>query len=240
MGKAEAVRPVLSALGAAVNGLVAALLSPPCATCGCVVDGAATGAMCGACWRRVRTESAHADWPALPEGIDAAASLGAYEGTLRLAVHALKYDGRRSIAGGLARLLAERCGHLLAGADAVVPVPLHPLRRWTRGFNQCDELARHLRLPIWKVLRRVRHTPPQAGLTADRRLANLRLAFSPRAAGRPRRIEGRCLVLLDDVSTTGTTAGACGAVLKELGAAEIRLVTVARTPLRHGTVGESH
>ena len=158
-----------------------------------------------------------------------ARALGAYEGTLRLAVHALKYQGRRSIAPRLACLLAGRCKAVLDDADAVVPVPLHWRRRWTRGFNQSEEIARYLRLPVVCALRRVRHTPPQAGLGADRRAMNLRGAFAPRRTGRSSGVHGRRVVLLDDVSTTGATVAACAAVLKEAGAAEVSVLTVART-----------
>ena len=65
---------------------------------------------------------------------------------------------------------------LLSGADVVIPVPLHPLRALQRGFNQADDLAREIGLPVWRVLRRVRHGPPQASLPAARRNANVRAA----------------------------------------------------------------
>ncbi len=167
-----------------------------------------------------------------------AVSLGSYEGALRLAVHALKYDGRRTIAARLARLLGERCRDVLERADAVVPVPLHPLRRWTRGFNQSEEIAAALGAPpMWKILRRTRRTPPQASLSATAREANVRGAFAPRRVGRAAAgLAGRRVVLLDDVATTGATLSACAAVLRRMGAAEVLVVTVARTlrsPYRH-------
>jgi ComF family protein len=169
--------------------------------------------------------------------VSRARALGPYEGTLRTAIHALKYQGRRSIAGRLATLLLEHCGTVLSGADAVVPVPLHWRRQWSRGFNQADEIARHLRLPIVTALRRARHTPSQAGLGADRRSTNLRGAFVPRRAGRRSTVRGMRVVLLDDVSTTGATVAACAAVLKEMGASEIGALTVART-LRSAARGD--
>jgi predicted amidophosphoribosyltransferase len=84
-------------------------------------------------------------------------------------------------------------------------------------------------VPVRHVLRRTRNTPPQAGLTASARGLNLRGAFAPRVFG-ARHVAGRRLVLLDDVSTTGATAGACAEILKQMGASEVRLLTVARTP----------
>jgi ComF family protein len=227
-----------------------ALLSPPCAICANILTRVAAGAVCDECWRGVRfvtppicvrcgdplaapRESAPSPSPCgcsqLSPDIHLARALGSYEGTLRLAIHALKYNGRRSVARRLAGLLVERCGSILADADAVIPVPLHPHRRWSRGFNQTEDIARHLNRPGWQVLRRVRHTPAQVNLTTAERRVNVSGAFAPRRMGRPSRVKGRCVVLFDDVSTTGATLAACAAVLAALGAAEIRALTIART-----------
>ena len=230
---------------------MAALLSPRCVVCEAVAARVASGAVCDACWQSVRfitppfcfrcgdplsvgPNVSSADpfpctCPQLPADVHIARALGSYEGTLRLAIHALKYQSHRSVAPKLARLIVERYDPVLAGADAIVPVPLHRRRRWRRGFNQCEEIAGHLPLPVWRVLRRVRHTPPQTGLTAAERRMNVQRAFAPRRVGRPSRVAGRCIVLLDDVSTTGATLAACAAVLKRLGAREIRGLTIART-----------
>jgi ComF family protein len=112
-----------------------------------------------------------------------------------------------------------------------VPVPLHPLRRWTRGFNQSEEIAGALGAPpVWKTLRRTRRTPPQASLTATAREANVRGAFAPRRMRRAAaRIAGSRVVLLDDVATTGATLSACAVVLRSMGAAEVLALTAART-----------
>jgi ComF family protein len=171
--------------------------------------------------------------------VDITRALGAYADTLRELVHALKYDGRRSVAPRLARLLRERCGAVLAGADAVVPVPLHRRREWTRGFNQADVIAGALGLPVWRLLRRTRHTAPQSSLAASERRRNVRGAFVLRPqlwSVRGMALSGACLVLVDDVSTTGATLDACAAVLKAGGAREVRAVTVARAVMVHGTI----
>jgi len=208
----------------------AALLTPPlCARCGAAISPGRAEALPHV---RLpgRAEALPHECPCgdLPDSVDAARALGPYEGVLRSIVHALKYDRRRSVAPRLARLAAEHCASILGGADALVPVPLHWRRRWTRGFNQAEEIARHLPLPVWCVLRRVRHTPPQAGLAGGARARNVAAAFAPRRLLR-RRVEGAALVLLDDVSTTGATLGACAAVLREMGAREVRALTIART-----------
>jgi ComF family protein len=237
----------LRAGATAWDGLLSTLLSPQCAVCEEIVPRIAEGPICDACWRTLSfiTEpvcarcgnplpTGHSPAPCacaqLPADVSHARSLGPYEGTLRRALHALKYESRRSIAPRLAHLLMERCDSVLVGADAVVPVPLHWRRQWSRGFNQAEEIARHLPLPVSRVLRRVRHTPPQTALSAVARTRNLHAAFAPRLLGHPARVAGRCVVLLDDVSTTGATLGACAAVLMSLGTREVRTLTVARTP----------
>jgi ComF family protein len=145
---------------------------------------------------------------------------------LRAIVHALKYDGRRSLARPLAALMLERGADLLAGADAVVPVPLHPSRRRERGFNQAADLARHMPLPSVFALRRVRSTAAQASLPASRRHANVRGAFE--ATAQAQHLQGLTIVLVDDVSTTGATLEACARALEGYGIREVRALTAAR------------
>jgi ComF family protein len=163
--------------------------------------------------------------------VDRARALGPYDGVLRDVLHALKYSGRRSTAPVLADLLRARCADVLDGADGVVPVPLHFRRSWTRGFNQAALVASHLGPPLRHLLRRRRHTAPQAGLSAEARRQNVERAFAPsiRALVQPSLVRGSRLVLVDDVSTTGATLDACAAVLKERGAKEVRALVVART-----------
>jgi len=104
-----------------------------------------------------------------------------------------------------------------------------------RGFNQADDLARRLGVPVLRALRRVRATAPQTGLNAAARRRNVRHAFrlSPflSRVQRQRLVEGRIVVLVDDVRTTGATLEACAAALKDAGAREVRALTVARAAL---------
>lgn len=151
---------------------------------------------------------------------------GPYEGTLRTAIHALKYEGRRSLATPLAALMRTRADAVIAGADAVVPVPLHRARHRSRGFNQSLDLARRLGPPVSPLLTRVRATHVQAELSEEARAANVLGAF--RAASDIDAARGAVLVLVDDVSTTGATLEACAQVLLDAGAKEVRAVTAAR------------
>jgi predicted amidophosphoribosyltransferase len=110
--------------------------------------------------------------------VDRARAVGGYDGALRAIVHALKYEGRRSLAQPLAELMRVRGADMLNGADWVVPVPVHASRRRERGFNQAADLARHLGVPVCLALCRHRATRKQTELPAARRHANLRGAFA--------------------------------------------------------------
>lgn len=149
---------------------------------------------------------------------------------MRAAVHALKYEGRRSIARRLAELMRAHGSVVLAGVDGVVPVPLHRSRLRSRGFNQAADLARHLGPPVVHVLTRARATLPQADLPSGRRHANVRDAFAVRRAMRA--WQGATLALVDDVYTTGATLEACGRALLQSGAEEVRAITAARAVRR--------
>jgi ComF family protein len=156
--------------------------------------------------------------------------VGAYEGTLRQIVHAMKYEGRRSLAHPLAQLMRDRGSGVLDGANVVVPVPLHAARKRERGFNQAADLASHLALPTVHGLRRVRATDAQAALPAARRHRNVWDAFAPTRASA--RLRGLVVVLIDDVSTTGATLEACARALQTSRTREIRALTAARVVRR--------
>lgn len=221
MGKAEAVRLGMIARQIA-DSLLAVLLAPPCVACGAPLLHPTSGIVCEACWRAARTIAP----PFFIPYVRHSRAAGVYEGALRNIIHALKYDGRTSLAPSLAALIVEQCGDALEGADAVVPVPLHRSRERERGFNQASLIARALPLPCAAVLVRLRATSSQTDLPADRRRANVRGAF----AVKDDRSQGSPLipVLVDDVATTGATISECARVLTEAGARDVRAVTVAR------------
>jgi len=169
-----------------------------------------------------------------PSLIARSRAVGEYAGTLRAIVHVLKYDKRRSVAPRLATLMKASGQDVLCGADAAIPVPLHWTRQWRRGFNQAALLAAHLDIAVWPALSRVRATGPQVALAAPARRLNVRNAFAlarrrwPRALPWQARLEGRVVVLVDDVATTAATLEACAKVLRAAGVREVRALTAAR------------
>jgi ComF family protein len=209
------------------NRLLSSLFQPPCAACSAVLRRPLDGAVCDACWGSVRVA------PSLHErfngdhAVDWAAAVGEYDGCLRDIIHALKYEGRRSIAPPLGALMRSAGADLLRGACAVVPVPLHPRRERSRGFNQADDLARTLGVPVRPLLRRIRYTTSQIELPKDERHRNVHEAFEFRSP-EPGARSPSVVVLVDDVATTGATLEACAAVLKAAGANEVRALTAAR------------
>ena len=165
------------------------------------------------------------------DGLDAVRAFGEYEPPLREILQAFKYEGRRGLAKPLGRMLRRAGEDVLGSADCVVPVPLHPWRRLRRGFNQADDLARTLGLPVIHALWRPWPTAPQAGLHAAARRRNVRGAFvvSPLLSDASReRLASASVVLVDDVRTTGATLEACAVVLRGLGVARVSALTVAR------------
>jgi ComF family protein len=233
-----------------------ALLYPQaCAVCGTGVDAHADGVACAACWQKTRIFSGEETvcWKcgalslaggAMPEekrlevrcrrcdgeAFTAARACGTYEGALRASVLALKREPH--VASRLARLMSEAQQRApLKDATRIVPVPLHPERMRERGFNQAAALAAALHsstgLPLdeWSLVRILHTTRHRAGMDASARRESVEGAFQ---AQRPRLIEGERILLVDDVYTTGATVNACASALKNAGAREVFVLTVAR------------
>lgn len=231
-----------------LDAVLTVVFAPACAACEELLDRPTRGPICNSCWGSILPLTpplCDACGDPLPSWrvislplarcprcrrtrrfVDRARAIGAYDGALRAIVHALKYDGRRALAKPLASLMRQRGAAMLEGAALVVPVPLHPSRRRSRGFDQALDLARYLGIPVCRALRRTRATPTQTSLPAAQRHRNVRAAFT--ATRGARAVRGATVVLVDDVSTTGATLEACAMALKAAGAAEVRALTAAR------------
>ncbi len=155
-----------------------------------------------------------------------------YSGAVKEAVLRLKYNKQIDRVPWLADRLETGFRTYAASLDwdALVPVPLHPVRERERGFNQAMEIARLLGqrqgIPVKGALVRVRPTGPQAALPGRERSRNLAQAFRPQ---RTFDLVGKNLLLIDDVITTGATVRECAARLREQGAGRVCVLAVARS-----------
>jgi ComF family protein len=171
-----------------------------------------------------------------------AAAYGAYEGALRDLIHLFKYNGIRPAGEVLGGLLNQTVAAMaLPDSVIVVPVPLWSGKRTARGFNQAEAIARSfmdcqspssIQLDT-SIMVRTRETASQTGLTRHQRRDNVRGAF---AVLNPAKVKGRSILVVDDVMTTGTTAGECARVLRRAGAKEVFVATVARATKEAGSV----
>jgi ComF family protein len=160
-----------------------------------------------------------------------------YDDVARTLVHALKYQDRTDLAPAMGRWMARAGKELLDEADMLVPVPLHWRRGWSRRYNQSGALARVISSQSGvrvaaEALRRVRATEQQIGLSRAQRASNVQGAFKV-AADRMADIQGRRIILVDDVLTTGATADACARALLRSKAAQVDVLTFARVVDSH-------
>lgn len=233
----------------AAGGAVADLLLPP----QCLICAAATGAanaLCGACWGKLRfiTEPccdrrgipfAYDPGPGVvsaaaladPPAWDRARAAVRFDDHSKRLVHDLKYHDQHHVAVLVSRLMAAAGRRLLAEAEVIVPVPLYRTRLWRRRFNQSALLAARLSAASgvpWRsdLLRRVRPTAAQVGLGYRERQANVKDAFAV-PENRRFELDGRSLLLVDDVLTSGSTAGACARALRKAGAARVDVLCFA-------------
>jgi len=236
-------------------GLLHLVFPSPCEVCGRPLDWGRRSLLCGGCWGRLERMPAggcaRCGWPFPGQAAAGAAAPLCQrcresrdrfelaraplryreEGVARAAILLSKHGGRLPLLRRLGDLLAEEAPDYLdlTRWELLVPVPLFWRRRLRRGFNQSEVLARAVgrrhAIPVAaRALARVRATPPQQG-DAEARRRNVRDAFR---VGRPGRVAGRRVLLVDDVFTTGATVNACAEALLRAGAAAVGVLTLAR------------
>ena len=224
------------------------LYPPICLACRAATSEA--GALCSSCWRAMRfIERPFCDRLGTPfehdlgEGLlspqaltdppvfQRARAVARFEdGPARRLVHRLKYSDRGELAAPMGAWMARAGADVLAEADAITPVPLHARRLWTRRFNQAAALGREIARRAGKpfepaLLRRIKATRSQVGLSREQRVQNMQGAFRAAPAAS---VRGRRIALVDDVLTSGATANAAARALLRAGAAQVDLIVFAR------------
>lgn len=199
------------------------LYRPQCAACAGPAPGAPFCADCALSLVPLTSQAA------APAPLVRIASPWAFGGSLASAIRRLKFTGATHIARTIAPLWAPLLQAAVIELDAiVVPVPLHWRRRLRRGYDQTWLLAAHacafakLPPPV-AALRRIRHATPQSMLAAAERAANIEGAFRARGD-----VANRAIILVDDVTTTGSTLATAARALVDAGASLVAGVTVAR------------
>jgi ComF family protein len=142
-------------------------------------------------------------------------------------MHSIKFKGQRQVAQGLGLLMAEYAKDWDINGDYIIPVPLHPSKKWSRGFNQATVLAKPLskalKIPLSEnMLRRIKKTTPQNQLNSHQRIENLEGAF----LFDKKRYKPDTVILVDDIFTSGSTMSACAKVLKDSGVKRVLCVSL--------------
>ena len=163
---------------------------------------------------------------------DKSAAVWQYSDSAQEIIHLLKYDSHRRLSESLGRAMGNVALKLTeyAQADCILPVPLHRVKYREREFNQSFLLSHYvskiIKIPVnSNALLRVRHTNPQANLTAEKRRFNVEDAF---AVNDKAFVNGAVVIIIDDVITTGSTINECAKELKQAGAKQVLALTAVR------------
>ncbi len=226
------------------------LLPPRCIGCETLVE--LPGDLCAGCWKNIHfiappvcaVCSAPLPYEAGESALcgacivkspyyDRAVAVFVYDDASRRLITRFKYHDQTHATATYAHWMLRIAGELAAKSDCIAPVPMHPWRLFTRRYNQSALLARVMSKQsgapyVPELLKRVRRTPPQAGLARKERIKNVKRAFavSPRHD-----VKGKTVLLVDDVLTTGATIQECSRMLKRAGAKQVFVATLARRGL---------
>lgn len=193
--------------------------------------------LCGKLLKNVETDLCHTcrieapyyrNTKRKPQFLDSFAAIWYYEGTARASILRYKFRGRRNYADAYGRLLAMALRRREVEFDILTWIPVSPLRKWKRGYDQVELLAKALGKELGirptPTLKKIRNNRPQSGIykEAERR-ANVLGVYRVRKGD----LSGKRILLLDDILTTGATASEAARVLKTAGAAEVHVATLA-------------
>ncbi|MGD2048851.1 MAG: ComF family protein [Chloroflexota bacterium] len=215
------------------RALLDAILPPVCAYCNRVGELFCTDCLAAVKWvehpichkcgrvQRIPTERC-SSCQKTPLPLDRIRAATLHVDPVRLVLHKMKYEGFFALSEPLGNLMIKAWPMWQHSFDLVLPIPLHPQRERERGYNQSELLVRQLRKELgWATepaaLKRYRRTRPQLGLTANERRANVRDAFGADSV----RVNGKRILLVDDVCTTGSTLASAAEALLNAGARSI-------------------
>ena len=229
-----------------MNGFLSFFFPTRCAGCGRYIKDFKYFYLCGDCYRAIKKvpenrcprcakplASAHAagcrECAERKNFFSRVEPAAVYEGSLRQLIRGMKFHYKSSAAGILAGLIMERVDPgIFEGAHMIVPAPLSKRSARERGFNQTRLLARAISkstgIPVVMALTKIKETPPQNSLDRKQRMKNLLGAFKAIC-----NVEGKTVIIVDDVFTTGATINEAAKTLMQAGAAEVRGITAARS-----------
>lgn len=234
-----------------ITKTISDLLFPPdiyCLCCGKYTGPGSRYSLCSHCMERM-------NFKALPlriEGFDWAAAAMGYGTYERRMIFSLKYDGNTYVAVTAAELIRDAIVHMtiddiscpLLRADIITEVPISSQRARERGFNQAEKIAAHLGAMCGikhekKVLLRIKDTKAQRALSPDERRENMAGAFCA-APDKRAAVQGKRVLLIDDIFTTGATASECGRALQEAGVSELYFAALLNAANRHHQQADSY
>jgi ComF family protein len=235
-------------LRASWSSFVDTITPPQCLSCHTPINAGA--GLCVVCWQKLN----HLDEPvcdalgtpfefdhgegalsaaaiAEPPSWDKARAAVVFDEASKPLVHQLKYHDHQEAGLVMAKMMAQAGRHLIKDCNVILPVPLHWMRLWRRRFNQAAFLGQHISKSSGKpcvvdVLNRETATRQQVGLTAAERRKNVRRAFAI-APEKRAAVDGKRVLLIDDIRTTGATVSACTEVLRDAGATQVYVLTFA-------------